>query len=411
MSNILFIFTRHSENEKDSTLTKDLSDEFSKKGHNVKVVTLLERKNKRKTEKKLENGYEVLRVKSGNYFEVKSKIEKGITILTTPFLLEKKIKEIYKNEKIDLIYTHTPFMSEYHLIKKLKKFFKCKACLHLWDIFPQNAKDLGIIKNRLLLKYFEKKEQKMYDVFDYIGCMSNGNLKYMEKKDKNFIKDKYFILKNWAKFQEKIEITDELKKEIRKKYFFNLDDFICVFGGNMGKPQKLENLLELADNVKEYEKIKFLFVGKGTEEVKLKEIVENKKLKNVIFLEYIPRCDYELLISTCDIGLVSLDERFTVPNYPSKTTDYLKLGLPILASLDNCSYEDYGKDLEEIGAGIRVKARDRRELVNSCLKLYNDKELWKKMSKNGREYYEKELGVEKAYNTIMQKIKGDVKDV
>ena len=60
--NILFIFSRHSENPNDSTLTKDLSDEFFKQGNNVTVVTLLEKKYKRETELKKENGYEVLRL-------------------------------------------------------------------------------------------------------------------------------------------------------------------------------------------------------------------------------------------------------------------------------------------------------------------------------------------------------------
>ena len=35
-----------------------------------------------------------------------------------------------------------------------KKFYGAKYILNLHDIFPQNAVDLGIIKNKLLIKFF-----------------------------------------------------------------------------------------------------------------------------------------------------------------------------------------------------------------------------------------------------------------
>lgn len=403
VKNILFIFSRHSENPNDSTLTKDISDEFYKQGHNIKVVTMLEKKYKKETQLKIENGYPVLRVKTGNYFDSVGKIEKGITALTMPKNLEKEIKKHFKNEKVDLIYTHTPFMSNAKLIKNLKKHFKCETCLHLWDIFPQNAKDLNLLSNKILLKYFEAQEQKMYDAFDYIGCMSKGNLEYMKVRDKNLKLDKYFILKNWAQIKEKLVYE---KKLIREKYGYSMDDFIAIFGGNMGKPQKLENILELAKKSLEDKNIKFLFIGKGTERKFLENKAKNESITNLKFLDYIPREDYELVTAACDVGLVSLDERFTVPNFPSKTTDYFKLELPILASLDSCAAADYGNFLQnKVKGGVFSLAGKTDELYSQLLKLKNNNELKIELGKNGRKYYENELGVEKAYETIMKQIK------
>ncbi|MGL5149157.1 MAG: glycosyltransferase family 4 protein [Clostridium sp.] len=400
--NILFLYLRHSENPMDSTLTKDISDEFHKQGHNVKVVTLLEKKYNRETELKVENGYPVLRVKTGNYFDSVGKIEKGITALTMPRDLEAAIKKYFRDEKFDLIYTHTPFISNAKLVNNLKNYFNCKSCLHLWDIFPQNAKDIGLLNNKILLKFFEIGEQKMYDAFDYIGCMSKGNLEYMKTRDSKFNLDKYFILKNWAQIKE-IFIFD--KKEIREKYGYTENDFICIFGGNMGKPQRLENILELAKKSLENSNIKFLFVGKGTERASLENKVKIENIMNVKFLDYIPREDYELVTASADLGIVSLDERFTVPNFPSKTTDYFKLKLPILASLDSCASRDYGNFLQnEVKGGLFAEAGNSEELYKQLLKLVNDKDLREQLGNNGRKYYENELGVDKAYETIMKTI-------
>ncbi len=398
--NILFIFARHSENPYDSTLTKDLSDEFFKQGNNITVVTLLEKKYKRETQLKTENGYEVLRVKTGNYFNVGSRIEKGITVLTMASDFKKGIIKYLGDRKYDLIITHTPFVSTEKLIKPLKEYFKCPAHLILWDIFPQNAKDIEIINNNLLFSFFKYREKKMLSAYDYIWCMSEGNVDYLKGNYPYLNENKIKLLRNWAVIKPEIQIN---KKEIRNKYNFSENDFIAVFGGNMGKPQKLENILSLVERCLENKNIKFLFIGSGSEKERLEKSAKDKKLINVSFINQVPREDYEKITAGCDIGLVSLDERFTVPNFPSKTTDYFKLSLPILASLDKCAAEDYGNFLQnEVKGGLFASAGNTEELYNQFIKLYKDKNLRKQLGNNGRKYYEEYLGVDKAYKTIMK---------
>lgn len=400
MMNILFVFSRHSENINDSTLTKDLSDEFSKEGHKVTVVTLLEKKYNRETQLKKENGYEVLRVKTGNYFDLKNKFEKGLTVLTMPRDIRREVIKNLGEREYDLIITHTPFISSETIIEPLKKYFKCPAFLILWDIFPQNGKDIGLINNLFIFNFFKWKEKRMLQIYDKILCMSEGNIKYLLENYPYLKKENIKLLRNWALVKPK-EIFD--KEEIREKYDYNKDDFIAIFGGNMGKPQKLENILFLAEKLLKFENIKFLFIGSGTEKTKLEAI--SKKLKNVKFLNQIPREDYEKLTIACDIGLVSLDERFTVPNFPSKTTDYFKLSLPILASLDKCAAEDYGYFLQNrVKGGLFAEAGNIDELYKQFMKLYDDENLRKELGKNGRKYYEENLGVDKAYKTIMKEI-------
>ena len=233
--------------------------------------------------------------------------------------------------------------------------------------------------------------------------MSIGNFEYVKKHFLSGKEEKLFILRNWAKIKPMLKID---KETIRQKYGYKSEDFIVVFGGNMGKPQRLENVLNLAEKVKYKENIKFLFVGSGTEKDTLEKMAVKKQLSDVKFLNQVPRDDYEVLISACDLGIVSLDERFTVPNFPSKTTDYFKLGLPVLASLDSAAAADYGHFLqEEAKGGLFAPAGNTEKLQETLLKIYNDKELRANLGKNGRKYYEENLGVEKAYRTIENEIK------
>jgi len=395
---ILFLFIIYPENSNDSNLTKDLSDEFKKHGEDVYVVTIREKKYNSKTKLSKENDINVLRVESGNMFNNVSKLEKSFSMMTMNKYILKEIKKYWSEVKFDLIVGTTPYMANYKLINGLKKQFNCPSFLILWDLFPQNAKDLGLIKNKFIFKYFKNKEHKNLKSFDYIGCMSKGNIEYV-KEFYPFIKEKQLSLfPLWGKHKENEELD---KSSIRKKYNFKNDDFILVFGGNMGKPQNLRNVLKLAFEVKNIEQIKFIFVGRGTESEKLKEIKEKLQLSNVIFKDFVPREEYESLISSCNLGIVSLDPRFTVPNFPSKTMDYLKLGLPIIASLDKCALNDYGNLLEnEIKAGLCSEGNNIEEYKKNLLKLFNDKELYLQFSKNGKEYYEEHFHVENNYFQI-----------
>lgn len=397
--NILCLLPRYYEEKNSSTLEKELVLELAKK-NNVTVATLSE--TGETYLKKIDN-VEVFKINVGDYYSPKvTKIDKGLTMLKLPYIFGYNIKKYLGKNKYDLIITSTPMLNNPLLMKKLKSIYNSKIMLIIWDIFPQNAIDLRIIKNKLLINIFSKKYNKAIELADYISCMSEGNQKYLRDKYPEAL-NKFFVLKNWAQIKEKFVFN---KKLIREKYGYTENDFICIFGGNMGKPQKLENILELAKKSLIDENIKFLFIGKGTEKNLLENKVKIEEISNVKFLDYIPREDYELVTASCDVGLVSLDERFTVPNFPSKTTDYFKLELPILASLDSCAAVDYGNFLQnEVKGGLFALAGKTDELYNQLLKLKNNNKLKKELGKNGRQYYENELGVDKAYETIMKQIK------
>lgn len=397
---VLFLLLDYSKDENHLGLYKELVYEFRDRGEEVYVATVSEKKYGFETQLSRENGVNVLRIKTGNMFGV-SFIEKGITNLTLGSIFKKEINKQFNNIKFDLVVHHTPPITFTPVINYLKAKYNTKSYLILRDIFPQNAKDLGIIKNKLLFNFFRKKEEILYKKSDFIGCMSQGNVKYIENYNSEVDKDKLHILRNWGKIKPILNIN---KKDIREKYGFSENDFILVFGGNMGKPQGLEFLLILAKEYKEKKDIKFLLIGKGNEKNKLQLMKEHEKLENVIFLDFIPREEYEILTGACDIGIVSLHSSFTIPNIPSKTVDYCKLSLPILATVDKNT--DYPEILEkEAKCGLASIYGNLEKYKENLEKLYNNPRLREELGKNGRQYYENKLGVDKAYETIMKQIK------
>lgn len=383
-------------NYNSDSLYGELVKEFVDKGHDVYVAAITERKYKLKTNLEKKDGINILKIKTGNMFEI-GFVEKGITTLSLGYLFKKNIAKYFPGIKFDVVISHTPPITFTPVIKWLKKKYGTKSYLILRDIFPQNAKDLGIIKNPILFEFFRMKEKNLYKNSDMIGCMSEGNIKFIETQNPELEKNKLHILRNWGKIKPKLNIN---RDEIREKYLYSKEDFIVVFGGNMGRPQGLEFVLELAAKTQEINNIKYLFVGKGNEKDNLKNLTLEKQLKNVRFIDFVPREEYELLVSACDVGIVSLHSCFTIPNIPSKTIDYFKLSLPILAFTDKNT--DYPVILEkEAKGGLACLYGDLNTAKEKLIQLYNNKDLREKLGKNGREYYEKELGVEIAYDTIL----------
>ena len=175
---VLFLLLKYEKNN----LYGELVQEFKDRGNEVFVATIAEKKYGFETGIEQKSNIKILKIKTGNMFEV-GFIEKGITTLSLGYLFKKNINKYWKNIKFDLVISHTPPVTFTVVIKWLKCRYDIKSYLILRDIFPQNAKDLGIIKNSLLFNFFRHKEKQLYKYSDYIGCMSEGNIKFLKNQD------------------------------------------------------------------------------------------------------------------------------------------------------------------------------------------------------------------------------------
>lgn len=380
---------------KNSNLYLDLAEEFRKNGHNVWIATLLEKKYSQKTYLEKVKELNILRVRAGDWFNTNSVIKKGLTTVTIANYFKKAVQKYFSNIKFNLVIYPTPPITFAPVVKYIKKRDNSKSYLILRDIFPQNVRDLGLLNNRLLFNYFRKKEKQLYDISDYIGCMSQGNIQYV--LDHNEVdENKLEILYNWGKVNHNTKV---ITTDYKKKYGLE-NKFVAVFGGNIGLPQELEFLLELAKEYKDRSNIIFLIIGKGAQKEKVVNIINSNKLSNVIIKDYIPRNDYRNLLKQCDIGLINLNRIFTIPNMPSKVVDYFNASIPILASTDKNT--DLKQFLQDANAGLWSETGDLKTYKENFEKLLNNKELRKELSKNGRNFLEKNLSVEKAYKIIVK---------
>src|ERR1035437_936879 len=389
---VLFLMISYPDVSINTNMYTDITKEFLRNGHDVYVAA----PSIETTGTNDEGGIKVLRIKTLALFNT-SFIRKGIANLLLPYQYKRAINNHFKNIPFDLILTPTPPITFIEIVDYLKKKYRSKVYLILRDIFPQNARDLWLIRNPLILKYFRRKEKKLYQQADSIGCMSPKNIDFVHNHNPEVLWDKLHLLPNWTSVNE----YDNKNSGIRVKYDIK-ETFVALFGGNFGIPQKMEFLVEVAEMIKYNKDILFLFVGEGTEKSSIQRKIKDKNLGNIRILDQLTREEYLELLKECDIGLVCLSDRFTIPNIPSRTLSYWSRKKPVLAAVDEST--DYGDLLEKSNGGLWSITGNKESYIQNLYFLYNNPDIRKKMGENGYYYLINELNTEKAYITIISRI-------
>ena len=91
------------------------------------------------------------------------------------------------------------------------------------------------------------------------------------------------------------------------------------------------------------------------------------KLTNVKLMKRLPKEEYDSMVGACDVGMIFLDHRFTIPNFPSRLLAYMQAKLPVLACTDPNT--DIGKVIVEGGFGWWCESDDSDRFIGEARKI------------------------------------------
>lgn len=400
--NIIFLTLYRIDNIEEHKLYPDLMRKFRDEGHQVYIVTPCERRLGLKTGLIDNNGVHILNVKTLN-IQKTNVVEKGIGTLLMERQYKAAIMKYLGDIKFDLITYSTPPITFTNVVKYLKKENpQAITYLQLKDIFPQNAVDIGMFGEKSVFNwYFKRKEKALYGVSDYIGCMSPANVQFVLDHNPEIEASRVEVAPNSIELREMKHEDGQEKAErfyIRKKYDLPTDKPIFIYGGNLGKPQGIDYLVKCLEANKNRLDCYFVVVGSGTDYNLISDWYGKNKGKNVKLMSFLPKEDYDMLVRYCDVGLIFLDHRFTIPNYPSRLLSYLECKMPVICATDVNT--DIGKIAEKNGYGYwceSVKPEDFTALVDKM--LASDR---KEMGEKGCQFLKENYLVEHTYNAIMK---------
>lgn len=400
--NILFVTIAYPRSSSESNLYSDLMEEFAGHGHKIHVACSIEKRYGIATNITESNGINVLRIQTGNITSNPNYIAKGIALLRLQSLLINAIDQYFKDITFDLILYSTPPILYNRIIKYLKTKSNASTYLLLKDIFPQNAIDIGLFsKWNPVYRHFRKQEKETYRLSDRIGCMSLANVKYLLENNCELAPEKVEVCANSLKDRGAIKEPEKiaLRSKIRKSLSIHEDELLFIYGGNLGVSQGLLFLLDILKTYNKNLQIRFLIVGEGTWFSRILKSIDEENYKNVILQKRVSPADFKEMLIASDIGLIFLNPKFTVPNFPSRLTSYLEVGLPVIACTDGVS--DIGDVVERAECGIKVLSGDIKGFDAAINELANSTEMLKVKSANARALFEKSYTTATSYSVIM----------
>ena len=395
--NILFLFCALPDLSNRESLYTSLIYEFKAQGHRILVSS--KAKDSSKTELIKENGIPVLRIGGPEFTAVSNNIKKALAYQLYVLKQRYYVKKYWGKMKVDLIISHSLPPELAYIVSGLKKHFHCPFYLMQSDYTWQDAVAYGFFKkNSPIGLYYRYWEKRAFKLANYIGVPTKGNVRFARMLYPWLRKEMFAFYPFWQK-----TVGVKSDNTIKKKYGLE-GKFVVMYGGNVGFPQKVEHLVELASKVKECEDILFLILGKGARLDAIKQMVVDNNLENVQFKDYLPQADYLRLLASCDVGLIMLNEVHATPNFPSKTMSYFDLQVPVLASVDYVT--DFGQFLEETGTGLWNYSDDIDNFKANLLKLHDNPELVKSIKEKERAFFDIYMQPEYTYKVIMQQVIG-----
>lgn len=403
--NVLFMTIGTFDNIEEGGLYQDLLRYFRDNGHGVYVASANERRNGQPTHIVNSGTAKILKIRTGNITK-SGLIEKGIATVMIGSQYTAAINKHFGDVKFDIILYSTPPITLAETVRKIKKKSGAFTYLMLKDIFPQNAVDIGLMKTSgpmgLIYKSFKKQEKNLYKYSDKIGCMSQANVDYILKHNPEIPKEKVEICPNTIDKSNILSVVD--KNAVREKYSIPSDSTVLLYGGNFGKPQNVPFVVKAIDSLKSENNIHFVMCGSGTDFHLLEEYKANEDSnKNLTVINGLPVNEYRELASACNIGLLFLDYRFTIPNFPSRLLDYMNQGLPVITATDPNT--DVGQTAVDGGFGWITLSNNPEEFASLVKEIQNNiktqPDYLSVMSENGKKYLEENFTTKVAYSKII----------
>lgn len=283
------------------------------------------------------------------------------------------------------------------IVKRLQK-----APVYFWvqDLWPESLAVAGGIKNRFILRLFERLTVGLYRQSEKILVSSRGFRESIcSKGDFN---RKIIFFPNWV---------DDILEKRGEDSNTGLqvpglpEGFVVLFAGNMGEAQDLPHVMDAAERLKGYPDIHFVFVGDGRKKAWVETYIKEHGLEGTVHcLGRYPLAAMPMLFRQADVLFLSLkDSGIFGLTVPSRLQAYMSAGKPVVAMLNGEGREV----IKEAQCGYSVPAGDSQALAELLIRLSKeDKEILHQKGENGKAYSKLHYDFHTCIDRLLQIIDG-----
>ena len=367
-----------------SNMMHELAEDLVEYGHTVTVVTPIPRYNVAEIDPKYRGklwrveqvgGIRVIRVRSF-WIHFVGPVRRGLGQLGLAAIFA--LAGIFAGRQ-DVIFAYSPPLTLGLSCYVLARLNRVPYVFNVQDLFPQNAIDLGLLRNRHLILAFRILEKFIYRTAGVITVHSDGNQQYVQSFGTR--PDGVRVFENWTDVRS-------LTYRPGKKSFYPEPEigakFTVLFAGVLGYAQDMDVIVDAAKLLRDDGEILFLIVGSGVEKKRMEERCRAEGIGNVIFRDFVPKEEYPALVQSCDVCLATLRKEMKTPVVPSKIIHVMACGRSMIASLDPDG--DAAKLVESARCGLCVPPGDGLQLSLAIKRLKEQPGLRLQMQENGYRY-------------------------
>lgn len=304
--------------------------------------------------------------------------------------------------KVDAVVTISPpFFSLFsgYMISRMKR---CSLIVDIQDIYPETLVALGFLKNRAIIKPLEWMERFIYKRAEGMVSISDGFKRNFIRKGAGPLAVE--VVHNWVDVDLFRPADADDSGNLRNEFALN-GKFVVMFMGTMGFAQGLENVVEAANLLKDYQdRIEFVFLGKGVAKEDMMAMIKEYELTNFTFIPPKPNSEIPRYLSLADVCLVHLrrNDLFEI-TIPCKTYEYISMGKPVIMGVKGDALEL----VEQGSCGVGVEPESPESLAEAILELYENRNVAYEMGENGRKHATANFSKEKMlsrYAAFIEKI-------
>jgi glycosyltransferase involved in cell wall biosynthesis len=200
---------------------------------------------------------------------------------------------------------------------------------YLQDIYPDVAVALGKLRPGFFASTLRRLFFRVYCRSDAVIVLSRDMRELLI--DGGVSSERVQVVPNWADTSAVVP----RKENNRFRCRHGLEDkFVVMYSGNMGLSQRLEQILEAAEVIRDRRDIVFAMVGNGADRRNLERQATARQLCNVKFFDYQAKAELADSLSAADVHVVILRPEVQRLLMPSKLYGVLSSGTPALVLAD-----------------------------------------------------------------------------
>lgn len=375
-------------------LMTELAEGLAQRGHQVRVITGMPNYPQREIYEEYKGKWYVTEQKNGvtiqrSYLRIKSKPNLIDRLLLELSFIFTSLPQAFNGNKPDLILLTIPPLLVSLPATLLGRLYNCPVVLNVQDILPEAAVRVGLMTNKLMIRFCEIIEKFAYKNASKISVIADGFRENLINKGVSA--KKITCIPNWVN----VNFIRPLAKKNPWRAVHQLDDkFVVMYSGNIALTQGLETVIAAATYLRHIADISFVIIGESTALSRLQKYCLSCGADNVLLLPLQPREQLPQMLAAADVSLIVQKSNVIAFNMPSKIPLALASGRPIVASVPASGTA--AKVIKESGGGIIVEPESPEALAAGVLEIYNNSIFATKLGNQGRKFAEEHFSFEQA---------------